>query len=269
MSACSSSARFLPREDPEAAAVLLKRLADTQVMLHPDTRVERVERSVQGIAVHFTENGEPTILKGTHLLVATGRKPNVKSLSLERAGVAFTDNGIKVNDQLKTTNRRIYAIGDVIGGPAFTHLANYHAGIVIRNALFRLKPDGSAGIIPRVIYTDPELAQIGLTEAEARKRYRRIRIYRWPYADNDRAQCERADRRIHQGHHQAGRHHSRLHHRRRGSRRDASALGGGHGQGHQDRRPHHAGVALSDPVRALQTRGLHLLFADFDEGLAP
>ncbi|MGH6793472.1 MAG: FAD-dependent oxidoreductase, partial [Methyloceanibacter sp.] len=148
---------------------------------------------VQGIAVHFTENGEPTTLKGTHLLVATGRKPNVKSLSLERAGVAYTDAGIKVNDQLKTTNRRIYAIGDVIGGPAFTHLANYHAGIVIRNALFRLKPDVSAGTIPRVIYTAPELAQVGITEAEAHARYRRrrIRIYRWPYADIDRAQCER------------------------------------------------------------------------------
>ena len=182
---------FLPHEDPEAAAVLIKRLIYTQVMLHPNTRVENVERSVQGIAVHFTENGEPTVLKGTHLLVATGRKPNVKSLSLERAGVTYTDQGIKVNEQLKTTNRRIYAIGDVIGGPGFTHLANFHAGIVIRNALFRLKPDASAGIIPRAVYTDPELAQIGLTEVEARKRYRRIRIYRWPYADNDRAQCER------------------------------------------------------------------------------
>jgi pyruvate/2-oxoglutarate dehydrogenase complex dihydrolipoamide dehydrogenase (E3) component len=182
---------FLARDDPEASAVLIKRLADTQVMLHPNTRVERVERSVQGVAVHFTENGEPTSLKATHLLVATGRKPNVKNLSLERAGVAYSDEGIKVNEQLKTTNRRIYAVGDVIGGPAFTHLANYHAGIVIRNALFRLRPDRSAGIIPRVVYTDPELAQIGLTEAEARKRYRRIRIYRWPYADNDRAQCER------------------------------------------------------------------------------
>jgi pyruvate/2-oxoglutarate dehydrogenase complex dihydrolipoamide dehydrogenase (E3) component len=146
---------------------------------------------VQGIAVHFMENGEPVILKGTHLLVATGRKPNLKSLSLERAGVTYTDDGIKVNEQLKTTNRRIYAIGDVVGGPQFTHLANYHAGIVIRNALFRLKPDASAVNIPRVVYTAPEIAQIGMTEAEARKRYRRIRIYRWPYADNDRAQCER------------------------------------------------------------------------------
>ena len=92
---------FLPHADPEAAAVLIKRLTDTQVMLHPNTRVESVERSVQGIGVHFTENGEPTVLKGTHLLVATGRKPNVKSLSLERAGVTYTDAGIKVNDQLE------------------------------------------------------------------------------------------------------------------------------------------------------------------------
>jgi pyruvate/2-oxoglutarate dehydrogenase complex dihydrolipoamide dehydrogenase (E3) component len=183
---------FLAREDPEAAAILLKQLADTQVMLHPKTRIERVERAAQGIAVHFTENGEPTTLRGTHLLVATGRKPNVKSLSLERAGIAYSDAGIKVNRQLKTTNRRVYAIGDVIGGPAFTHLANYHAGLVVRNALFRLRPNAAAGIIPRVVYTEPELAQIGLTEAEARKRYRRIRIYRAPYTENDRAQCERA-----------------------------------------------------------------------------
>ena len=95
-----------------------------------------------------------------------------------------------MNQQLKTSNPNIYAIGDVMGGPQFTHLANYHAGIVIRNALFRLRPRASAAHIPRVTYTDPELAQVGLTEAEARKKYRRIRILRWPYADNDRAQAE-------------------------------------------------------------------------------
>ena len=184
------TANFLAHEDPDAVAVLIKRLADTQVVMHPNTRVERVERSVQGVGVHFMENGEPVILKGTHLLVATGRKPNVKSLSLERADVTYTADGIKVNDHLKTTNRRIYAIGDVVGGPQFTHLANYHAGIVIRNALFRLRPRASAAAIPRITYTDPELAQVGLTEAEARKKYHRIRILRWPYADNDRAQAE-------------------------------------------------------------------------------
>ncbi|MGV1014176.1 MAG: dihydrolipoyl dehydrogenase family protein, partial [Methyloceanibacter sp.] len=187
------SGDFLPGEDPEATAILLKRLEDTQIMLYPNTRVEKVERVTGGIAVHIHKDDETVVIKGTHLLIATGRKPNVNSLSLERAGVTYTDGGIKVNEQLKTSNGRIYAVGDVIGGAHSTHLAHYQAGIVIRNALFRLKPDVSAGTIPRVIYTAPELAQVGLTEAEAHKRYRRrsIRIYRWPYADNDRAQCER------------------------------------------------------------------------------
>lgn len=186
------TASFLGHEDAEATQVLLKRLEGAQVMLRPGTRVERVERSVQGVAVHIGKQGETEIIKGTHLLVATGRRPNVKSLHLERARVAYDENGIKVNQHLKTTNRRIYAIGDVIGGAQFTHLANYHAGIVIRNALFRLRPKVSAAAIPRVIYTEPELAQVGLTEAEARKRRRSIRILRWPFADNDRAQAERA-----------------------------------------------------------------------------
>src|SRR5262249_40906193 len=111
---------ILPNEDQEAARVLIKRLDDTQVVLYPHTRVQRVERWGQGVAVHSHKAGEPKIIKGPHLLVATGRKPKVKSLSLDRAGVEFTEDGIKVNEQLKTLNRRIYAIGDVIGGPKFT-----------------------------------------------------------------------------------------------------------------------------------------------------
>jgi pyruvate/2-oxoglutarate dehydrogenase complex dihydrolipoamide dehydrogenase (E3) component len=187
------AASFLGHEDPEATQVVLKRLEDAQVMLRQGARVERVERAVQGVAVHIAKQGDTEIIKGTHLLVATGRRPNVKSLHLERARVAYDERGIKVNQHLKTTNHRIYAIGDVIGGAQFTHLANYHAGIVIRNALFRLRPKVSAAAIPRVIFTEPELAQVGLTEAEARKRHRhrRIRILRWPFADNDRAVAER------------------------------------------------------------------------------
>jgi pyruvate/2-oxoglutarate dehydrogenase complex dihydrolipoamide dehydrogenase (E3) component len=184
------AAEFLGNEDPEASRVVIDRLAESGVLMHAGTRVERVERAVQGVGVHLGKQGETEIIKGSHLLVATGRKPNVKGLSLERAGIVYDARGIKVNDHLKTTNARVYAIGDVAGGQQFTHLANYHAGIVIRNALFRLRP--SAAAIPRVIYTDPELAQVGRTEAEARKRYRRIRILRWPYADNDRAQAEHA-----------------------------------------------------------------------------
>ena len=186
------AAQFLGNEDPEASRVIIERLAQSGVLMHAGTRVERVERAVQGVAVHLGKQGETEIIKGSHLLVATGRKPNVKGLSLERAGIVYDARGIKVNDHLKTTNSRVYAIGDAAGGQQFTHLANYHAGIVIRNALFRLRPSASAVAVPRVIYTDPELAQVGRTEAEARKRYRRIRILRWPYADNDRAQAEHA-----------------------------------------------------------------------------
>ena len=185
------AATFLGNEDPEAAQIVIERLTEQGVILHPGTRVERVERALQGVAVHIGKGGETEIIKGSHLLVATGRKPNVKGMNLERAGISYDANGIKVNEQLKTTNKQVYAIGDAAGGQQFTHLANYHAGIVIRNALFRLRPRVSAAAIPRVTYTDPELAQVGLTEAEARKRYRRIRILRWPYADNDRAQAER------------------------------------------------------------------------------
>lgn len=186
------AASFLGNEDPEATGILMERFAEQSIVMHDGTRVERVSRVVQGIGVHVGKQGETEIIKGSHLLVATGRKPNLKGLNLERAGIKYDANGIKVNEQLKTSNARVYAIGDVAGGQQFTHLANYHAGIVIRNALFKLKPRASAAAIPRVVYTDPELAQVGLTEAEARKRYRRIRILRWPYADNDRAQAERA-----------------------------------------------------------------------------
>jgi pyruvate/2-oxoglutarate dehydrogenase complex dihydrolipoamide dehydrogenase (E3) component len=184
------AATILGHEDPEASRIVIDRFTEQGVLLHPGTRVERVERAIQGVAVHIGKQGETEVIKGSHLLVATGRKPNVKGLSLERAGIVYDARGIKVNQQLKTTNHRVYAIGDVTGGAQFTHLANYHAGIVIRNALFRLRPRVSATAIPRVTYTDPELAQIGLTEAEARTKYRRIRILRWPYADNDRAQTE-------------------------------------------------------------------------------
>jgi pyruvate/2-oxoglutarate dehydrogenase complex dihydrolipoamide dehydrogenase (E3) component len=184
------AATILGREDPEAARIVIDRFTDAGIMLRPGTRVERVEKAVQGVGVHVGKQGETEIIKGSHLLVATGRKPTVKGLSLERAGIVFDARGIKVNSHLRTTNLRVYAIGDVIGGQQFTHLANYHAGIVIRNVLFRMRVKVDAAI-PRVTFTDPELAQIGLTEDEARTRYRRsIRILRWPYADNDRAQAE-------------------------------------------------------------------------------
>ena len=117
--------------------------------------------------------------------------PTTDGLDLDAAGIVHDRGGIRVDQRLKTKNRRVYAIGDVAGGPQFTHVANYHAGLVIRNALFRLRVPVNNDIIPRVTFTDPELAQVGLTEAEARERKLAIAVLRWPFHENDRAQTER------------------------------------------------------------------------------
>src|SRR5690606_7171744 len=120
------------------------------------------------LAVTTGETSE--VIEGTHLLVATGRRPNVTDLNLEAAKVRYDKAaGIKVNRGLVTSNRRIFAIGDCSGGPQFTHVANYHAGIVIRRALFRLPAKVDMTVLPRVTFTDPELAYVGLPEDEALK----------------------------------------------------------------------------------------------------
>jgi pyruvate/2-oxoglutarate dehydrogenase complex dihydrolipoamide dehydrogenase (E3) component len=102
-----------------------------------------------------------------------------------------TAKGITAVARMRTTNRRAFAIGDVAGGPQFTHIALYHAGIVIRNALFRLPAKVDYRALPWVTYTDPELAQVGLTEAAARAAGQDVRVLRWPFSENDRAQTER------------------------------------------------------------------------------
>jgi pyruvate/2-oxoglutarate dehydrogenase complex dihydrolipoamide dehydrogenase (E3) component len=93
---------------------------------------------------------------------------------------------------MRTSNRRIFALGDIVDGPHFTHAASYQAGVVIRNALFRLPARVDYRALPWVTYADPELAQVGLTEAEARARHGRVTLLRWPFHDNDRARAERA-----------------------------------------------------------------------------
>ena len=154
--------------------------------------VVRVEHAPPGVRVVVRGNSEvEDTIAGSHLLVATGRRVNVDDLGLDRAGISYDRKGIRVDRRLRTTNRRVYAVGDVAGGPQFTHVANYHAGIVLRNVLFRLPATVDEDAIPRVTYTDPELAHVGLTEDEARRRGHRIQVLRWPYRENDRAQAER------------------------------------------------------------------------------
>jgi pyruvate/2-oxoglutarate dehydrogenase complex dihydrolipoamide dehydrogenase (E3) component len=181
----------LAKDDPECAAIVLDQLAREGVAIRAGVNVLRVEAGAKPRVVVAAANGEETI-DATHLLVATGRQPNLDGLDLGAAGIKSGPRGILVNKRLRSSNRRVYAVGDVAGGLQFTHVANYHAGLVIRNALFRLRARVDETVVPRVTYTDPELAHVGLTEAEAAGR--RIHVLRWPYHENDRAQAERETR---------------------------------------------------------------------------
>jgi pyruvate/2-oxoglutarate dehydrogenase complex dihydrolipoamide dehydrogenase (E3) component len=183
----------LAREDPECAAVVLDRLAREGVTLRSGVEILRIESGEGGIKAVLREaGGGEEAVEGSHLLVAAGRRIDIDGLDLDKAGIAVEAGRIVVDDRLKTSNRRVYAIGDAAGRGQFTHLANYHAGLVIRSALFRLRAEASADALPRVTFTDPELAHVGLGEAQARARRLRFRVLRWPYHENDRAQAERA-----------------------------------------------------------------------------
>jgi pyruvate/2-oxoglutarate dehydrogenase complex dihydrolipoamide dehydrogenase (E3) component len=181
----------LQREDPECARVVLDALAREGVELRTSTAVVRVEAADGKVKVVIRGGERDEIIAGSHLLVATGRRANADGLDLEQAGIRHDGGGILVDKGLKTANKRVYAIGDVAGRGQFTHLAGYHAGLVIRNALFRLPVRVNEDLVPRVTFTDPELAHVGLTEAEARRRRKDFRVLRWPYHENDRAQAER------------------------------------------------------------------------------
>ncbi len=184
---------ILPKDDPDAVDVVRMRLIEDGVAVREMVDIRRVERDGNGIAVTLRRHGVEERLTGTHLLIAAGRRPNVEGLGLEDAGIAYTPQGIDVDDRLRTSNRRVFAIGDVSCPYQFTHVAGYHAGIVIRNALFHMPAKADHGSVPWVTYTDPEVAHVGLQEGAARDRHGdRVRAVSFSFADNDRAQAERA-----------------------------------------------------------------------------
>ena len=182
---------IMPKDDPELVAVVRARLNEEGIVIHEGIKVIRVEKSGAGVVVVIERGGNEERIEGSHLLVAAGRRANVGGLDLEKAGIDYSPMGIAVDARLRTTNKKVFAIGDVAGGYQFTHVAGYQAGIVIRNALFRLPAKSNMRAVPWVTYTSPELAQVGLTEAEARKTHSDIKVLTWPFAENDRAQAER------------------------------------------------------------------------------
>lgn len=191
----ASSDRLLPKEDPEAAQVVQNQFESEGIRVLTTARAERVELSDSKKYVWAA--GQKIAVD--EILVAAGRQPNVESLNLEAAGVEMHQKsesgkrGIRVNAKLQTTNPRIYACGDVIGGYQFTHVASYEASVVLKNALFFPLSKANYRVIPWATFTDPELARVGLTEQQARQRYGDdIYVLKQDFADVDRAQTEAA-----------------------------------------------------------------------------
>ncbi|MCB1739497.1 MAG: FAD-dependent oxidoreductase [Gammaproteobacteria bacterium] len=186
--------RMLGKDDPEAVDIVRLKMLSEGIALHESCKVLEVAPSAAGVQVRVEDaDGRTLELQGSHLLVAVGRTPNVSALNLDAAGIEHDRRGIKVDARLRTSNKKVYAIGDVTGGFQFTHVAGYHAGIVIRNALFRLPARARSDVIPWVTYTDPELAHVGLLESQARELHgSAVRVLRSSFEDNDRARAERA-----------------------------------------------------------------------------
>lgn len=181
--------RALAREDPAAAALVVEKLRGEGIDLLEKTAAKRVSGAQGDIRVVVEGDGAEREISGSHLLVATGRRPNTDMLSLENAGIAYERSGITVDKGLRTSNRKVFAIGDIAGGLQFTHVAGYQAGLVIRSILFRLPVAYDPDIIPLVTYTEPEVGHIGLNEEEARKRHgEKVRVLKAEFSQNDRAQ---------------------------------------------------------------------------------
>lgn len=182
-------AKAFGNDDPEMADIVLKNLRAEGVVIEEGAQAKEITGKAGDITV-ATEDGRR--FTGTHILMAVGRKSNTDRLDLEKAGIKTHKRGIKVDASLKTTNKRVYAIGDVAGGLQFTHVASYHAGVIIRSALFGLPAKERTDHIPWATYTDPELAQVGMTEAEARKAHGpALEVARFEFSGNDRAIAER------------------------------------------------------------------------------
>ena len=182
-------AKALGKDDPEMADIVLENLRNEGVNIIEEAQAERISGDGNTITVH-TPKGD---FSGSHLLMAVGRKVNIEKLDLEAGGIAHDRTGLKVGPDLRSvTNKKVYAAGDVAGGLQFTHVAGYHAGVLIRSMLFGLPSKQKTDHIPWATYTDPELAQVGLTEAQAKSKFgASVEVARFEFHHNDRLIAER------------------------------------------------------------------------------
>jgi pyruvate/2-oxoglutarate dehydrogenase complex dihydrolipoamide dehydrogenase (E3) component len=182
-------ARALGRDDPDCAAVVLAALRAEGIVVLEGTAVASLAGSEGAVSVTLADG---RVIDGSHILMAVGRVVTLEQLNLDAAGVAYTRKGVTVGPNLRsTTNKRVYAAGDAAGGLQFTHVAGYHAGVLIRQMLLGLPAKATTRHIPWATYTDPELAQVGMTEDEARRAHgAALTVIRQEFHHNDRAQTQ-------------------------------------------------------------------------------
>jgi pyruvate/2-oxoglutarate dehydrogenase complex dihydrolipoamide dehydrogenase (E3) component len=179
--------RLLPKEEIEVQEVMSK-VFTREGLQFVWGRATSVRKEGDEIVVQTAQGGAA---RGAMLLVASGRKPTVKGLDLEKAGVTYSDKGLPVDDQLRTNVKNIYAAGDVLGGYQFTHFAGWQAFQAVRNALLPGSSSGFSDVVPWVTFTDPEVAHVGMTEAQARTKFSdNVNVNRWEMDRTDRAVCE-------------------------------------------------------------------------------
>ncbi len=184
--------RPLAVTDPDHADLVIRKMEGEGVEILSETKVLSVGKTDTGVKVSIKVDDEAEgTVEGSHLLIAAGRKPNITSLGLETAGIEFTRRGITTDDGLRTTNRKVYAIGDVAGGVQFTHAAGAHASLVIRSILFRMPINHNSITMPAVTYTEPEIGQVGLSEEQARAKLGdKLKVLTAEFSGNDRALAE-------------------------------------------------------------------------------
>jgi len=184
----------LAKDDEELTKIALENIRSEGVKIYEKTDIENIKQKndeiIVSIAANDKQNSKAQSIKGSHLLLAAGRAPNIKGLELEKANVEFDKNGIITNQGLRTSNKKVFAIGDVIHGLQFTHVAGYQASLIVKNAVFGLPIKQNNDIIPWVTYCEPEIANVGLSESVAKQRYGNgVKIVRWEFKDNDRARA--------------------------------------------------------------------------------
>ncbi|GCE24764.1 mercuric reductase [Dictyobacter alpinus] len=185
------AARILPREEIEVSESLINLLRAEGLTIHTNIQMREVKQAGQKKVVIYNQGEHSLEIEADDILIATGRQPDLANLNLEAAGVAYKPHGIQVNDYLQTSTPNILALGDVLGGYYFTHVAAYQAGIAVRNALLPVgKRKVDYRVIPWCTFTDPEVGHIGMTESEARQHYKKVQTINYPWYEIDRAQTE-------------------------------------------------------------------------------